>query len=144
MPEQPKQVVFDILCNTHEIHRANDKISHVTKLWKIPQKAVFDIALVMEEVLSLIIRFGKRINAPRINITLFLLNDILVIILRYPGIEFNPLDINTTATIMKKSDGEDVVGGLGIDLIKELADSITYERKNDLNKITVQKKIFSL
>ncbi|MCD6307512.1 MAG: ATP-binding protein [Candidatus Latescibacteria bacterium] len=144
MAEQAKQVVFDILSNTAEIQRANDKFSYTAKLWKIPQKAVFDIALVMEEILSLIVRLGKRINAPRINITLFLHNDLLIIILRYPGIQFNPLDINTTATVISRSEDEDVVGGLGMDIIKELANSISYERKGEQNKITIQKKIFSL
>ncbi|WP_244834735.1 ATP-binding protein [Clostridium sp. BJN0001] len=53
------------------------------------------------------------------------------------GIEFNPINEKNpdiTCDIMQRD-----VGGLGIFLLKEISDSIGYERKKDMNILTIRK-----
>lgn len=53
------------------------------------------------------------------------------------GVEFNPInesDPDITCDIMQRD-----VGGLGIFLLKKISDSIGYERKKDMNILTIRK-----
>lgn len=54
------------------------------------------------------------------------------------GIMFNPLERETpdlTATADERP-----IGGLGIHMVRKLADTVTYEREDGMNKLTVIKR----
>lgn len=54
------------------------------------------------------------------------------------GIEFNPLekqDPDLTLDIMDRD-----IGGLGIFLVKKIADLVDYERADNMNRLTIKKK----
>ena len=55
------------------------------------------------------------------------------------GVEFNPLQVESPDFSVPYEDKE--VGGLGIFLVKENVDKITYERRDGKNILTIVKKL---
>jgi anti-sigma regulatory factor (Ser/Thr protein kinase) len=55
------------------------------------------------------------------------------------GVPFNPLKKKAVKLPENVDDAEIV--GLGIHITKELVDNISYERKGDLNRLTIKKSL---
>ena len=65
--------------------------------------------------------------------------DWLVFVIIDSGAPFNPTeakDIDTTLSAEERS-----IGGLGIHLVRQIMDSISYERKDGKNVLTLRKKL---
>ena len=55
------------------------------------------------------------------------------------GIAFDPTKASDADTTLSAEDRQ--IGGLGILLVRELMDSINYEREDGMNVLTLKKKI---
>jgi serine/threonine-protein kinase RsbW len=99
--------------------------------------SVYKVELACEEVLVNIIHHGYLHAGGNISIEcLFLNSDGIKIIISDAGVPFNPI-INDK--LAKQSFGTDTEGGLGIHLILNLMDKVTYVRENNINKLTLIK-----
>ena len=124
--------------NISELNRLNALLEQLAKEWKIPQKVSFQINLALEEMVTNIINYGyKDKSSHTITLNFILRGSVIIIQIEDDGRAFNPLtapEPDTTEPAEKRK-----IGGLGIHLVKELIDTVTYARKNDKNILTIQK-----
>ena len=104
----------------------------------LSQNTVIEINLVLEEAVVNIIYYAYENKKERhkIVIGLELANEVVVLRVEDDGVPFNLLhspepQFDTTVKKMK-------IGGLGIHLIRKLADSVSYRRTGGKNILTVQ------
>ncbi|HNX00245.1 MAG TPA: ATP-binding protein [Candidatus Cloacimonadota bacterium] len=115
-----------------EITRINDIIDEISLPWRLPSRVSAQLSLVMDELLSNIIRYAFEDDSEhQIEINLELLGNKVVVEVVDDGIEFNPMlypepDLNPNLSERK-------IGGLGIHIIKKMTHEFTYERENGHN-----------
>jgi len=100
-------------------------------------KRVQEIELVLEEALVNIIKYAYPASSPG-NLTIKLIeteNSCLCIEIRDRGVLFNPLAQNDPDVEMELM--ERPIGGLGILLIKELTDELSWNREEHENCLTL-------
>lgn len=108
--------------------------------WQLPDSLAMNLNLVMEEALSNIIYYAYNDSAEhKIRISISLGRQGLTIRIKDDGIPFDPsshLQPDISLPAMDRP-----VGGLGIFLISKFMDTVHYSRKNNLNILTITKKI---
>ncbi len=114
----------------NELYKLNEFILNILK------KGNFQIDLIVEEIFVNIVNYS---NAEFINVNASFENQILTLEFIDNGFEFNPLqkeDPKAPDTI------EDTkIGGLGIFLVKEMADEFNYQYLNGENHLKIVKKV---
>ncbi len=115
---------IDLFCKDSEI--LNDKINIIN--------------LVVEELVTNIISYGYNDDLTHeIIVNLEIENDLLHIKIIDDGLEFNPIDSKDAD--VNSEIGIRQVGGLGIHLVKNLTESLSYVRENYKNIISTCIKI---
>lgn len=122
------------------------QIFEFTRLFKtihqLDSHAVFTIEIILEEIFSNIIKYNHGENSD-VLIKLLLIDQIILIKIIHHSEE--PFDIsntdnyNTSATLDQRP-----IGKLGIHLVKNLADHISYQYQGGQSKITIKKRIKDL
>jgi anti-sigma regulatory factor (Ser/Thr protein kinase) len=98
----------------------------------LPGTAVYRANLVMEEILTNIVKYAfEDASEHEINVVLSVNDDDLAIRFEDDGREFDPLAVPPPAT--KKSLEEADVGGLGVYLVRKSVSSIEYRRDRSKN-----------
>ncbi len=109
----------------------------------LPHKFIFQITLVLDELITNIISYGY--DAPgthSIEISLSLDNELLRIRILDDGRPFNPLqdaeepELEVPLELRKRP-----IGGMGIHLVKSIMDTIEYERRENTNVLTLTKDL---
>ena len=137
MSESSRLVIIN---DIDELKTIEGRLDDLAEAWDIPSKAVFDIMLSLEELVSNTIFYGfKDDDEHNIVLSFHLDGDALTIRIEDDGIVFNPLDAKTPN--IDESAENRPIGGLGIHLVKNLMDSVVYERSNDMNILTIVKII---
>lgn len=107
---------------------------------QLDNKWIFRLTLVLEEMVTNIISYGyPRGNQSTIEITFTLKDNSLVIMLKDYGQPFNPLTAPEPDT--KGSMEERKVGGLGIHLVKNMMDQLSYHREGESNVLVMKKEL---
>lgn len=123
-----------------ELQVLNEFIQDFTKTHLIDEQTVYTVNLSLEEIFTNIVRYGYKNHQPHdIVIHFSCRGKTLSISIEDDGIPFNPFDIPEPDTHIPLQDRQ--IGGLGIHLVKSLVDRISYERKNNKNRLTIEKKI---
>ena len=126
--------------NISELNRLNALLEQLAKEWKIPKEISFQINLALEEMVTNVINYGYEDKSSHtITLSFILHGNVIIIQIEDDGRAFNPLtapEPDTTEPAEKRK-----IGGLGIHLVKELMDTVTYVRKNEKNILTIQKKL---
>lgn len=131
---------FTIENKIDEIPSLALKIDQLGKQWKLPQQLVMNINLVIEEALSNIIFYAFTDAAShQIHLSLSVSDNRLFIRITDDGIQFNPLQHEQPDVSLPV--GERAVGGLGIFLITQMMDEMDYERKDNQNILTLNKRV---
>jgi len=104
-------------------------------------KARKQIAVVVDELFGNIARYAYGKDGGKVDVIAELNEDKseITIVLKDRGIPFNPLEKEEPDTDASAGDRE--VGGLGIFLVRNMMDDMTYERKDDQNILTIRKKL---
>jgi anti-sigma regulatory factor (Ser/Thr protein kinase) len=109
--------------------------------WQLPSKVVFNLNLVLEELVTNIIFYGYRDDeSHQIQIDFGLENEVIEVIIGDDGIEFNPFLLDAPDDLNKPIE-ERKIGGLGIHFVKQLMDKYDYQRNNNRNKIILVKHL---
>lgn len=96
--------------------------------------------LAIEELATNCIKFGFSDRADHtIAIDMSLADGRLVIVATDDGLAFNPLQISEPLTDIPVESRD--IGGLGIHLLKKMADKFCYVRQNHRNIITIEKAL---
>ncbi|MBI9039430.1 MAG: ATP-binding protein [Bacteroidales bacterium] len=127
--------------NVSELEKVSVFVEKIVKEFKIPDKLIFNINLVLEEIISNIIFYAFDDESDHeILIEAKLIEDDLHILIKDDGKAFNLLDAPAPTDLNAGIDDRSI-GGLGIHFAKTLMDNIDYKRENDNNKIYLRKQI---
>jgi len=100
-------------------------------------QAVYLVNLVIEEMGTNLLKYGYDDTAVHeILLRLEIRHGTLLVLMEDDGHEFNPLnakepDVNLPAE-------ERALGGLGIHLVRKMAEQVSYERRDGRNRLTVE------
>ena len=102
--------------------------------------AFFLASLAIEELVTNCIKYGyDDSNDHTIDIVLTVVDGALRIEVIDDGQPFNPLEAPEPDTSLAMADRP--IGGLGIHLLRELADEATYERRDRTNRLVLLKRM---
>lgn len=105
----------------------------------VDHKLAYELRLVCEEVFINIVSYAYPHRHGDVHVGCDRMDGRLVIQLIDAGIPFNPL-VSSEPDLSSDIEFRDI-GGLGIFLVKNLMDKITYERVDDRNILTMEKQV---
>lgn len=101
---------------------------------------VFNLNLVLEEALTNVIMYAFPEGGDHmIGLTALSEDGVLSFTIQDDGIAFDPTEAPEADVTLSAE--ERPIGGLGIFLIRQIMDEVTYERANDCNVLTMKKKL---
>jgi serine/threonine-protein kinase RsbW len=117
------------------MRRAAEAFEAFTTPRRIPASGRNRFLLVLDEILSNIIRHGQLPATDTIDLTFSADDDVVAVEFVDSAAAFNPLDApppDTTATLESRQPG-----GLGIALVRAMMDEVRYERRDGHNVLTL-------
>ena len=132
-------------CNVTATSSGLQTLLSFTETWLsktgISPENQYDILIIVEELTVNIVNYAYDEIPGKITLSLELLDDsaILRLNLSDTGRPFNPLDYDDPK--LSESIEERPVGGLGIFIIKSLADKLKYEYNTKQNQIIIEKRL---
>lgn len=126
--------------NPEEIPALAEAIELFAETQKIPDRAVFQVNLSLDELLTNTISYGfPEGGEHEIVIRLTIQGGMLVIEVHDDGIAFNPLEESEVDISQGLEDRP--IGGLGIHLARKMMDEIEYSREEERNVLVMRKQI---
>ncbi len=121
---------------------ANAQAEEWSEAHDVPPKVTYLLLLAMEELVTNCIAYGYD-DADRhiISVELEIAAGVLSITVMDDGHAFNPLAMaapDLTVEVAQRS-----IGGLGIHMLRQMSDTITYERVDGTNRVMLTKSIAS-
>ena len=122
-----------------EITRLGQELESFGNKHGLPSKTLFELNLILEEVLANVIAYAYEDNLRHeIAVGVNLRNGTITIAVEDDGRPFNPLLVPPPPTDQSLQTMQ--IGGLGLHLVRNLTDSIEYERAGAVNRLTIRKK----
>ncbi|MCK9244144.1 MAG: ATP-binding protein [Candidatus Neomarinimicrobiota bacterium] len=123
-----------------ELQAVNNELEQFGESQDLAPDLMFNLNLVLEEVLTNIIFYGYDDSATHvIELNINLKSEIIEIEIIDDGKPFNPLE--RPDPNVNKSLDERQIGGLGIFLVKKIMDKAEYFRRENKNILILQKNI---
>ncbi|MCK9483156.1 MAG: ATP-binding protein [Candidatus Marinimicrobia bacterium] len=123
-----------------ELQAVNNELEQFGESQDLAPDLMFNLNLVLEEVLTNIIFYGYDDSATHvIELNINLKSEIIEIEIIDDGKPFNPLE--RPDPNVNKSLDERQIGGLGIFLVKKIMDKAEYFRRENKNILNLQKNI---
>lgn len=110
-------------------------------LYDCPRKALFQIEVAIEEIFVNIVNYAQLSEDEGVEVRCEVLDDPLRVVVQFldDGIPFDPLereDPDVSNTALDERDG-----GLGIFMVKEMMDNVSYSYEGGKNTLTILKQI---
>lgn len=133
------RMTLELHATSKEVMRAVEAFQEFAQAQLIPEKAVFGLALALEESASNIVNYALGHAAEQtFRVTFGRAGDELFIELRDGGPEFDP---TTWTPRSSGTDDGDPIGGWGIELMRRHVDDIRYEREAGENILHFSKRL---
>ena len=133
-----EKISVELENNLSEIERLSQIVTEFGKRNHLPSRALFDLNLALEEVLTNVISYGYQDNNEhQIIIRICLENGELTAVVEDDGQPFNPLEVPEPD--LEKPLEERPVGGLGIYLTRKLMDELEYKQQGGRNILVMKK-----
>ena len=134
------QLTLELDAEIESLATADKAVGDFAESMSWPDEATFKVKLVLEEILMNVISYGgDSSHKPRITLHLSQQNDLLSMEISDNGIAFDPL---TAPPPDLESDLDDrSIGGLGVHLVRELMDNVSYRFKDGRNHLLVTKTL---
>ena len=132
--EWHRELVMD--ADIREVSRLNAFIKEVCGELKVEDSMTKNIRLAVEEAVVNCISYAQT---ETVEVEAYSNGEALRIVIRDAGAAFDPTEVRAADTSLSAE--ERPVGGLGILLVRQLMDSINYERIDGKNVLTLIKKI---
>ena len=134
------QLTLELDAEIESLATADKAVGDFAESMSWPDEATFKVKLVLEEILMNVISYGgDSSHKPRITLHLSQQNDLLSMEISDNGIAFDPL---TAPPPDLESDLDDrSIGGLGVHLVRELMDNVSYRYKDGRNHLLVTKTL---
>ena len=133
-------MILELQATPEEVMRAVEALQEFGQARQVPDKAIFGLALALEECGSNIVNHAlKRDPRQTFRVTLEHTGNAMVIELRDRGPEFDP----TQAPVPEKEAGVDdqPPGGWGIQLVRRYMDEIRYAREGGENVLRLTRRL---
>lgn len=133
-------ISFELRNQLSELATLCEKMEGVGQTLGLSRRCLFEVNLALDELFTNIISYGFQDQSEHfIRVRVSAAPDMLTVVLEDDGVAFNPVerippDLPCTLDECK-------VGGLGIHLVKNLMDEVTYERRAGTNVLTLKKTI---
>jgi anti-sigma regulatory factor (Ser/Thr protein kinase) len=132
------QLALEIKNTLESVQSTNETVSRWLAQRKAPAEIQYFANLAIEEFVTNSIKYGYTdANEHLIEVSLSLSADELVVTLTDDGQAFNPLD--APPPDLNLATEERPVGGLGIYLVRKMADRMEYVRTGRKNRLTFRK-----
>ena len=133
-------IEMNIVNTLSEIDQVNDQFREFASQHELPKRTIATICMVFDELLTNIISYAYQDESEHtIAIKISLMNDELVLVISDDGIPFNPFHMNEPDTNLDIDERE--IGGLGIHLVTNMLDQVSYQRNINENMVTLIKAI---
>lgn len=124
-----------------DLNKLAEFVEEAGEEWDLPMKIVFNLNLVLEELISNVIFYAfDDKEKHEIELKFETNNSVLKIVLIDDGKVFDPFQLSVEEELTKSAE-EREIGGLGIHFVKQLMDAYKYERIDCKNHITLEKKL---
>jgi len=128
---------FTIRNTRAELTSLIQRVNKLLEPRRLPERAVYVVNLVLEEILTNIIKYGyDDETVHRIDVRLDFFDDEIRIEFEDYSHEFNPLSVHPPD--LTRPTLESQPGGLGIQLVRNMTESIEYKRENNRNFLKVR------
>jgi anti-sigma regulatory factor (Ser/Thr protein kinase) len=123
-----------------EIKRMAEELEDWCHEQSISDDVTFQLDLVLDEMVSNVIRHGIKDSGQHIiEVTLHRDGQQLTLEIEDDGVPFNPFD--APVPDITKPIEERRPGGLGVFLVRQMMDSLDYERRNGKNYLLIKKSL---
>jgi anti-sigma regulatory factor (Ser/Thr protein kinase) len=106
----------------------------------LPQAETGTFELALEEIFMNVVMHGSPAGrVPRVEVSLALCDDCLTLVIEDDGPSFDPLSLaapDVTASLEERR-----VGGLGVYLVRQMMDAVTYQRLGGRNQLSMTKRV---
>ncbi|NNK94955.1 MAG: ATP-binding protein [Desulfobacterales bacterium] len=140
MAEHRSQISFVLHNSLSELEKLSEELAGAAEQWQLPRRAVIEINLVLEELFTNTVIYGFD-DDPKHTVSITMDHDIdhVRITMSDKGQSFDPtLPEDPALNIPLQERG---IGGLGIFLVRQYVDDLTYKREGDKNIVMLTKKI---
>ncbi len=137
-PPVPKMIIEDAVID--DIPKLTEFVESELEKIDCPMKAVMQIDVALDEILSNIINYGYPEKSGHVEIRVLAKDEepnTVYINFRDNGIPYNPLTKEAPDTTLSAE--ERGIGGLGIFIVRKTMDDVRYKYENDQNVLTIKK-----
>jgi len=124
------------------LRQAEDGLDEFSAAHGLTRNDTWPFHVAIDEILSNIVKYGLTDEGTRgqVEIQLALAGDSVEMVILDDAAPFNPLDVPRPDTDLPARDRE--IGGLGIEIVRRLMDSIEYDRLHDRqNRLTLRRRL---
>lgn len=133
-----KQIILENRID--ELVRLSAFIDALGEEWSIAPDVVFNLQLALEECATNVIMYAYPPEEKQtLLVTAELVEHDLVLTIEDGGLPFDPTQVAEADTTLSAE--ERPIGGLGIFLVRQLMDTVAYQRVEGKNRLTLMKRI---
>ena len=119
-----------------EIAAVNENFEAFAEEFGVPRPIIMKFNLMFDEVLNNVISYAFSDDGDHdIEVRMELAGERLIVTISDDGVPFNPLSVATPRTDLALEDRE--IGSMGIHLVRNLVDDVSYHRRIDKNVLTL-------
>ncbi len=138
MPEATVRIENDL----SEIAKVDEKLDDFAEQFGVPPAIAATFHIIFDDLLNNVISYGFNDEQRHfIDISLGLTANSLTVSIADDGVPFNPLAETAPDTTLSIEDRP--IGGLGIHIVVNMVDDISYQRTADKNVLTLTKSFQS-
>jgi len=135
-----KSFEFELKNSLSELSTLCQRLESIGDELGLSRKCIFEVNLALDELFTNIISYGFKDQAEHIiRVCISADRDTLTVRVEDDGVAFNPVERDSPD--MACTLDECRIGGLGIHLMKNLIDDISYCRCGNLNVLTMTKEL---
>ena len=124
---------------TKAVAQLNAAFATFAEAHALPEEARRAMAIALDELLTNILSHGLPGEGGEVTLEVDLRPDRLIVAVSDTGPPFDPLGRSAPDTASPLTDRP--IGGLGIHLVRQLVDDVSYRRRSDRNEVTLTKRL---
>jgi anti-sigma regulatory factor (Ser/Thr protein kinase) len=130
---------LELNATPEEVMRGVEALEEFASKENVPEKAIFGLALALEECGSNIVNHALKRDAHRkFQVDIEKTSDAFIIEFRDDGPEFDP---TAAAPRKPQAEDDDLPGGWGVELVRRNMDAVQYRREAGLNVLRLTKQL---
>ena len=134
------QITLELMADMASLETADRALDEFATRMAWSETALFQLRLVLEEIMMNVISYGSDgATIPQVRLHLVQEGAALSMEIADDGVAFDPLQ--APAPDLDADIDDRPIGGLGVFLVRELMDSVTYLREAGWNRLSVTKTL---